>query len=215
MNGPGDGASETEADSRCNLSRDTLRYVRPGDRNAPMNRAPYVELDVKRSHDNKVDTIDDQGELFPVDADDDAYDWDEAEDDGIAPRVVRDVKTPTAKEIEEHNCTHIPSQPWCPACVAGKKPNSPHKRQAEGEHLVPEIGLDYAFLRESDHDETLTILVMKDRDSKTIFADVVEMKGRGLEGTVENVVKNIARLATRRLSYALTKSLRLLISLKE
>ena len=53
-----------------------------------MNRAPY---------DNKVDMIDDQGELFPVDADDDAYDWDEAEDDGIAPRVVRDVKSPTAQ----------------------------------------------------------------------------------------------------------------------
>ena len=89
----------------------------------------------------------DQGELFPVDADDEAYDWDEAEDDGIAPRVVRDVKTPTAQEMEEHNCMHMPSQPWCPACVAGKKPNAPHKRQAEGEHLVPDIWLDSAFLR--------------------------------------------------------------------
>ena len=57
---------------------------------------------------------------------------------------------------------------------------------------MPEIGLDYAFLRESDSDETLTIRVMKDRDSKTIFADVVEAKGRGIEGTVENVVRNIA-----------------------
>ena len=78
--------------------------------------------------------------------------------------------------MEEHNCTHIPAQPWCPACVAGKKPNSPHKRQVEGEHLVPEIGLDYAFLRESESDETMTILVMKDRDTKTVFADVVEKR---------------------------------------
>ena len=39
---------------------------------------------------------------------------------------------------------------------------------------------------------------MKDRDSKTIFADVVEMKGRGLEGTVENVVRNIARLGYKK-----------------
>ena len=59
---------------------------------------------------------------------------------------------------------------------------------------MPELGLDYAFLRESDSDETVTVLVMKDRDTKTIFADVVEVKGRGLEGTVENVVRNIARL---------------------
>ena len=140
------------------FSRDKLRYVRPGDRNTPLKRASYID-----KNDNEDE---DQGELFPVDADDDAYDWDEAEDDGVAPRVVRDVKTPTAQELEEHNCTHIPSQPWCPACVAGKKPNSPHKRQTEGEHLVPEIGLDYAFLRESDSDETLTIWAIKYRDSK-------------------------------------------------
>ena len=124
----------------------------------------------------------------------------EAEDDGIAPRVVRDVKTPTSQEMEEDNCAPIPSHPWCPACVAGKKPIAPHKRQTEGEHLVPEIGLDYAFLRETDSDETLTILVMKDRDSNTIFADVVEAKGRGLEGTVENVVRNIARLGYKKVT---------------
>ena len=39
---------------------------------------------------------------------------------------------------------------------------------------------------------------MKDRDSKTIFADVVEMKGRGIEGTVENVVKNIAKFGYKK-----------------
>ncbi len=116
-------------DARDQLSRDKLRYVRPGDRNTPLKRASYID-----KNDNEDDY---QGELFPVDADDEAYDWDEAEDDGIAPRVVRDVKTLTAQEMEEHNWTHIPSQPWCPACVAGKKPNSPHKRQTEGEHLVP------------------------------------------------------------------------------
>ena len=97
-----------------------------------------------------------------------------------------------------HNCTHIPAQPWCPACVAGKKPNSPHKRQALGEHLVPEIGLDYAFPRESESDETMTILVMKDRDTKTVFADVVETEGRGVEGAVENAVRNIARLGHKK-----------------
>ena len=129
----------------------------------------------------------------------------EAEDDGVAPRVVRDVQTPTAQEREEHNCTHIPSRPWCPACVAGKKPNSPHKRQTDGEHLVPDIGLEYVFLWESDSDETLTILVMKDRDSNTIFADVVEMKGRGLEGTVENVVRNVAKLGYKK-GYPLIRS---------
>ena len=80
----------------------------------------------------KIQRMRTRGEIFPIDADDDAYDWDEVEDGGIAPQVVRDVKTPTAQEVDEHNCTHIPSQAWCPACVAGKKPNSPHKRKTEG-----------------------------------------------------------------------------------
>ena len=134
VNGHTFGA-ETEAEAREKLSRVKLRCVRPGDTISPLKRASYDYSD--NSGMMMPDIEEDQGELFPVDADDEAYDWDEAEDDGIAPRVVRDVKNPTAQEMEEHNCTHIPSQPWCPACVAGKKPNSPHKRQTEGEHLVP------------------------------------------------------------------------------
>ena len=114
------------------FSRDKLRYVRPGDRNTPLKRASYID-----KNDNEDE---DQGELFPVDADDDAYDWDEAEDDGEAPRVVRDVKTPTAQEMEEHNCTHIPSQPWCPACVAGKKPNPLTNAKLRGSTLCLRSG---------------------------------------------------------------------------
>ena len=41
-------------------------------------------------------------------------------------------------------------------------------------------------------------MVMKDRDSNTVFADVVEAKGRGFEGTVENVVRNISRLGYKK-----------------
>ena len=66
--------AETEAEAREKLSRDKLRCVRPGDTITPLKRASYF--------DNEDE---DQGELFPVDADDEAYEWDEAEDDGIAP----------------------------------------------------------------------------------------------------------------------------------
>ena len=63
---------------------------------------------------------------------------------------------------------------------------------------MPEIGLAYAFLRETESDEAMIILVMKDRDSKMIFADAVEMKGRGLDGTVQRVVENLARLGHKK-----------------
>ena len=39
---------------------------------------------------------------------------------------------------------------------------------------------------------------MKDRDTKTIFADAVEMKGRGLDGTVRRVVENLAKLGHKK-----------------
>ena len=71
------------------LSGDELRYVGPCDGNALPEQASNI--------DNKCSDDEAQGELFPVDADDDAYDWDEAGDDGTAPRVARDVKTPTAQ----------------------------------------------------------------------------------------------------------------------
>ena len=59
---------------------------------------------------------------------------------------------------------------------------------------MPEVGLEHAFLRGSESTDSLTILVMKDRDTKTIFADAIEMKGRGLDGTVNRVVEDLARL---------------------
>ena len=79
---------------------------------------------------------------------------------------------------------------------------------------MPEIGLDYACLRESDSDETLTVLVMKDRDSKTMSADGVELKGRRLEGTVEDVVRNIARLGYKKVILCSVRNLQSWTSLR-
>ena len=113
--------------------------------------------------------------------------------------MAKDVYTPTAQEMEELCATHIPAKAWCPACVEGKFANAPHRRrEKDGDKAVPEVGLDYAFLREIESTDSLTILVMKDRDTKTIFADAIVMKGRGLDGTVNRVVENLARLGNNK-----------------
>ncbi len=91
--------------------------------------------------------------------------------------MAKDVHTSTEREMEEHCATHIPAKAWCPACVEGQLANPPHNRTVEGDKTVPEVGLDYAFLREANSKESLTILVMKDRETKTIFADAIEMNG--------------------------------------
>ena len=82
----------------------------------------------------------------------------------------------------------------CPSCVAGKLANPPHRRVEEYGRTVPEVGIDCGFMKDSEGEESLTILVMKDRDSKAIFSDVVELKGRGIAGTVERVIENLKRL---------------------
>ena len=61
-----------------------------------------------------------------------------------APEVLRDPGAPTAKEIEEHNTTHLPFRSWCPHCVTGKAQDRPHrmKKEAQMEKQVPEIVFD-------------------------------------------------------------------------
>ena len=42
------------------------------------------------------------------------------DEEGIAPPVVRSPRTPSKKEIDDHNKTHLPFQGWCAACVKGR-----------------------------------------------------------------------------------------------
>ena len=83
------------------------------------------------SDDDIYDYVDKaQGELGAIEADEGAQYWDELEDEeGLAPRVAKDVYTPTAREIEEHCATHIPAKTWCPACVEGKLANAPTENE--------------------------------------------------------------------------------------
>ena len=39
-------------------------------------------------------------------------------------------KLPSQKDVELHNVGgHLTYRSWCPFCVAGRKPNNPHRRQ--------------------------------------------------------------------------------------
>ena len=44
---------------------------------------------------------------------------------------------------------------------------------------MPEVGFDYAFVRREAEEDTTTLLVMKDRDSRAIRALAVPVKGVG------------------------------------
>ena len=51
----------------------------------------------------------------------------EPESVGPGPRVVRVPRTPTQKEIDAHNVTHLPHEEWCEFCMSGRARNKPHR----------------------------------------------------------------------------------------
>ena len=53
----------------------------------------------------------------------------EPESVGPGPRVVRVPRTPTQKEIDDHNVTHLQHEEWCEFCMSGRARNKPHRKK--------------------------------------------------------------------------------------
>ena len=96
----------------------------------------------------------------------------------------------------------MPFRSWCAECVAGRRDNPPHRHVQQEENAVPEILMDYCFVRreeETETTQTTTILLMKDRYSRAIQAWVVEQKGADLDASraASRAVDGIRRLGHR------------------
>eukprot|EP00969_Alexandrium_andersonii_P307007 13572137-Alexandrium_andersonii.AAC.1 len=72
--------------------------------------------------------------------------------------------------------------------------NTPHASALPGEHTVPEVATDYCFLTKDGSDTSLTVLVVKGRDSKAILAHPVLREGRLHDDTVDQAAASIRRL---------------------
>ena len=112
-------------------------------------------------------------------------------------KKARDPGAPTRAEWEAHQATHLLFRIWCDECVKGRCDNPPHLRIRREPGAVPEVGFDYAFVRKDGEPETVTILVMKDRDSRAQRAWVAQCKGTDLESTVSNAVEGVRDLGHR------------------
>ena len=118
---------------------------------------------------------------------------DEAQE-GHAPKLLPDPGQPTAREKEIHDAIHVPFRAWCRECVLGRGRDRQHRR-VDDESGVPRVSMDYMFLSEygislsrDDADElirkngglikfTMTVMVLKDFRSKSVWAYPVEGKG--------------------------------------
>ena len=112
-------------------------------------------------------------------------------------RPARDPGAPTQADRDAHAATHLPFRSWCDECVQGRRDAPPHSRQKRGAGDVPEVAFDYAFIRRDDEEDVVTVLVMRDRDSKALRGWVLERKGADMEENVERAVAGIRDLGYR------------------
>jgi hypothetical protein len=56
----------------------------------------------------------------------------------------RSVKKPSRQQVEAHNVTHMPYEPWCPDCVRGQGLGARHvgKSPKDEELRVPTLAAD-------------------------------------------------------------------------
>ena len=90
-------------------------------------------------------------------------------------------KTPRPELVARHNLTHLPYANWCPHCVAARRANNPHFQRAETfRRHKPLFVLDYAFIRNSQDEDLMTMLVGKLYPFNKFFACIVDAKGKYL-----------------------------------
>ena len=95
----------------------------------------------------------------------------------LAVRPLPSPHPPTPQAMARHFLTHVPYAPWCPFCVAFRKPNNQHRRGKRGERVIPLMVADHAFVRNSEDVVRLKLLIARCYPSRTWFACVVDRKG--------------------------------------
>ena len=86
---------------------------------------------------------------------------------------------PTARQVEEHNARgHVPYRSWCEHCVLGSGKELPHCRGSHDDSILLTFACDYAFLTsESDPEDKITIFIVKEFTTNSLFATVCPRKG--------------------------------------
>ena len=116
----------------------------------------------------------DRGEAIPegdlIDADDDSV---------VQPALCLPCpKSPSAAQVAAHNVTHMPYRSWCPHCVASRRPNTQHRSSSSpSDRSDPLLVADYCFIRDSDDETFVTVLVARLYPSRAMLSTVVNPKG--------------------------------------
>ena len=90
---------------------------------------------------------------------------------------------PTQKQIDEHIARgHCPYRSWCDVCVRASGKEDPHRHLYHDDKIIPVFASDYAFLKsDEDPQDKVTVFVIKECISKSLFACVCPTKGTECE----------------------------------
>ena len=106
--------------------------------------------------------------------------------------MAKDPGNPRQDEIEKHNVMgHLPYRSWCSVCVEAKGRERAHNRGHQAGDK-PQVGLDYkSFGQAADRDDKATMIVLKDRESGTVFNHTCACKGPSDEWIIDQLVADI------------------------
>ena len=137
-----------------------------------------LEVDGEAAAEENVENSDD--ELRDADG---AIAFEGQTGEGRHPRLPAEVPVPSAEMVRRHRAAgHCPYRPWCAHCVRGAANAPGHDSRADPPLCgFPEVHADYAFFRDKkgDYKNTVTVLVIKEREKSGIAAHVVPKKGAG------------------------------------
>ena len=115
---------------------------------------------------------------------------------------------PSQDERDAHEANHLPYRSWCRHCVRGKGKSDAHKQlDAEKQHSVPTVSMDYCFMGHDDDDKTLPVLRVRDHRHKVTYSHVAPSKCTKHPYSVSQVVHDIDQLGYSKLICRMIRNL--------
>ena len=92
-------------------------------------------------------------------------------------------RPPTVEDMQELLRTHLPYRSCCQHCVSGRGVSSQHRGRNPGEDSVEvaTVAVHYSFLRNMPGEDSIPVLVLRDRETRLLSAQAVPMKGAVVE----------------------------------
>ena len=100
----------------------------------------------------------------------------EVDEETREPKKVHNPVLPSRAEMEQHMLTHVPFRSWCEHCVKGRGEGMRHQK-VEDVPEQTEVHLDFCFMGDEGQEKKLSILAVRERQTKMTMSAVTPTKG--------------------------------------